>query len=693
MTTTTDPLDALLAVRDGYVTARWNFSDAVGSPVGNPAGIGQAVALTYGFLQAVPGYFSASGFRAFTATEAAATRDVLGAVADVARVALTEVAGVGTVTFGMSAQGGGAGGYAYQPSFSYTSSGGTITSVTANALAGDVWLNSAAEWTAADFRPGGRGFGTLLHEVGHALGLKHPFEASANGFTLDAAHDHKGWTVMSYGEHPHGLFRTVTDRGDGTFRWSYEYVQPETFMPYDVAALQALYGANPATRAGDDTYTFDPARPFIRTIVDAGGSDTISVANFARGCTIDLREGAFSSIAIASDPLPDGVVETRRDIYDGTDNLAIAFGTRIENATGGSGPDRLIANALDNVLDGGAGIDTASWRYAAAAVTVSLATTAAQATGGSGRDALRRIENLTGSSFADRLTGNAGANRLDGGGGADTLVGGDGNDVYRVAQAGDRVVETNAAAAGGVDRVESSLPSLTLGANVEQGRIVATGAASMTGNSLDNLIFAGAGDNVVAGGAGTDTLSYADASAGVVVSLATTAAQATGGSGRDTISGFESLAGSAHADRLVGSSGANLLGGAAGADTLFGGGGNDTLVGGSGRDSLFGGSGSDRFDFNAVTDSGVDPATRDVVADFVRGVDRIDLAGIDADAATAGVDDAFTALVAPTAGFTAPGQLRLAGGVLYGNVDADAAAEFSIQLSAVSVLTLADFIL
>ena len=100
------------------------------------------------------------------------------------------------------------------------------------------------------------------------------------------------------------------------------------------------------------------ARPFIRTIVDAGGTDTISVANFARGCLIDLREGCFSSIRIPSDPLPPGYVENNPGIYDGTDNLAIAFGTRIENAVGGSGTDRLVGNTLANRLDGAGGNDT-----------------------------------------------------------------------------------------------------------------------------------------------------------------------------------------------------------------------------------------------------------------------------------------------------------------------------------------------
>jgi Ca2+-binding RTX toxin-like protein len=629
MTPTLDPLDALLAVRDGQPTARWNFVDAVGSPVDTPAGLGNAVALSYGFLSAPPPYFAVSGFRAFTAIEQAATRDVLATVSGVARVGFTEVGGVGTLSFGMNAQGAGGSGFAYSPSFGYSSTNGTITAVRASELAGDVWLDSTEGWAAADFARGGRGHGTLLHELLHALGLKHPFQSTPAGHTLDPAHDNKAWTVMSYTPHPHGWLRTVT--GDSSsFTAAYRAIEPETPMPYDILALQALYGANATVRTGDNVYTFDPARPFIRTIVDAGGTDTVSVANFDRGCTIDLRDGRFSSIAIPSDPLPPGVAETRSGIYDGTDNLAIAFGTRIENATGGAGADRLIGNALANVLDGR--------------------------------------------------------------GGPDTMVGGDGSDTYVVDHAGDRVVETNAAAAGGVDGVQSTLASTTLGANVENGRILAGGSASMTGNGLRNVIHAGAGANAMNGGAGLDTLSYAYAGAGVTVSLAIATAQATGGSGSDTIAGFEWLTGSPYADRLSGGGLANRLVGGSGADTLSGGGGNDTLLGGVGRDSLLGGSGSDRFEWNAIAETGLEATSRDLVADFVSGQDRLDLSGIDANAALAG-NQAFTRLLGAGAGFTAAGQLRFASGVLWGNTDADASAEFSIALGGIGALALGDFVL
>ena len=116
-------------------------------------------------------------------------------------------------------------------------------------------------------------------------------------------------------------------------------------------------------------------------------------------------------------------------------------------------------NAGNNILDGGAGIDTVSYASAAAAVTVNLASTVAQNTVGAGTDTLLNFENLTGSNFNDTLTGNAGNNVLNGGAGADHLIGGLGNDTYVVDNAGDVVTE---AASAGTDTVQSSI-SYTLG--------------------------------------------------------------------------------------------------------------------------------------------------------------------------------------------------------------------------------------
>ncbi len=159
-----------------------------------------------------------------------------------------------------------------------------------------------------------------------------------------------------------------------------------------------------------------------------------------------------------------------------------------------------------------------------------------------------------------------------------------------------------------------------------------------------------------------------------------------GGMGNDRLFGFDG------ADLLQGEVGNDALYGGAGNDVLYGGTGNDSLTGGSGKDSLVGGSGQDVFYFATCAASGLTSAARDTIADFTRGQDRINLAAIDANTGTV-ADSAFTRIVGANTAFSAAGQLRISGGVLYGNTDADTAPELSISLTGISTLALSDFIL
>ena len=107
--------------------------------------------------------------------------------------------------------------------------------------------------------------------------------------------------------------------------------------------------------------------------------------------------------------------------------------------------------------------------------------------------------------------------------------------------------------------------------------------------------------------------------------MPSTRAQATGGAGSDTLSGFENLTGSAFNDTLTGTSGVN---------TIIGGIGNDKIAGAGGADFLTGGVGADVFIFKAAADSA--PGAADIITDFVAGTDKIDLSLIDANTALSG---------------------------------------------------------
>lgn len=160
--------------------------------------------------------------------------------------------------------------------------------------------------------------------------------------------------------------------------------------------------------------------------------------------------------------------------------------------------------------------------------------------------------------------------------------------------------------------------------------------------------------------------------------------------------------GTALQDVLFGSTGNDVLNGLGsrdkllgglGDDTLNGGDGSDDLIGGAGRDVMSGGSGYDWFVFDKASETGLG-ALRDVITDFVRGQDKIDLCDVDANAGLGGNQ---TFVWRGTGAFTGAGQLRYiqSGGntIIQGNTDADAAAEFEIQLTGLYTLSATDFFL
>lgn len=392
-----------------------------------------------------------------------------------------------------------------------------------------------------------------------------------------------------------------------------------------------------------------------------------------------------------------------QDIFDNTQNM-ISGTDQADTLVGSSGNDTLDGKLGADTMTGGNGndvyvVDNASDRVVETNTSTSqIDTVQASVSWTLGAN----LENLvltgvsaingTGNERDNFITGNAANNVLNGAAGADSMSGGDGNDTYYVDNADDTVIETNSnAAPGGVDSVHSSLAAYTLSNNVERLYIDSTGAANGTGNALDNTLFAGAGNNVLDGRDGNDTVSFERALSGVTVNLSTSVQQNTAGSGLDTVKFFENLTGSAYADSLSGNSAANVLNGGAGNDTLVGGSGDDRLIGGAGIDNLTAGTGADTYAFGALSDMGVG-ALRDVINGFksTEG-DLLDFTGLDANPLTTAVD-AFTFIGSnafdPT---NATGQLRFADGTLYGSVNADATPEFEIQLVGVQELHASDF--
>ena len=280
---------------------RWNADYAHGTPV----------TVTFSWMtQAPSGY---SNFHAFTAAEQAGARAALAEWAKVANVTFQEVSSGGQIQFGDVSLGGPSG-YTTWVGTSGANSGWKTTHA-------DVMMNYDNHLTygANDF-----GMRAILHEIGHALGLKHTFDTQ--GPTLSGAENTAQYSVMSYDNVPNN-----------------PDVQPSTPQLYDMAGVQYLYGANTHTYAGNTTWMFSNSHTSEMTIWDGGGTDVLSAMNQSLACTIDLNAGHFSSIG----PYGGGAHS----------NIAIAQGCTIENGYGGTGNDVLVGNGADNVLYGNGGAD------------------------------------------------------------------------------------------------------------------------------------------------------------------------------------------------------------------------------------------------------------------------------------------------------------------------------------------------
>ncbi len=323
MSTGNSQIDALL---NGGTTQWWHDWDQ--APLQTAATVGGAKVLadgsskqqlTFSFLSAQPSTLSMTGFQEMTAAQKDAVRRAFAFYGKLINVTFTEVTdgSEGNINFGTNVQSSSAG-YAYYP----------------NSVAkGKTYMflaNNQASNNDAGMQDGGYGYLSVLHEIGHTLGLKHPGNYNAGGGGtpgpyLTAANDNKQMTIMSYNDNNYS-------RG----------VNPTTPMLFDVAALQTLYGVNGnSSTATNGVFAFDGSKNYLQTLWSTSGNDTIDLTGTTRGSAVNLNAGTYSNIDVRN--------TAGGTLYSGQRNVAIAFGAKINNVTLSG-----TANVADTVTVNGA---------------------------------------------------------------------------------------------------------------------------------------------------------------------------------------------------------------------------------------------------------------------------------------------------------------------------------------------------
>lgn len=440
-------------------------------------------------------------------------------------------------------------------------------------------------------------FDTIMHEIGHTLGLKHGQDDDGTHGVLPSNHNSTEWSIMDYHSYVGADLFYRNPEGSGN----------QTYMVDDISALQYMYGANFNTHSENTVYTWSPTtgEEFINgvgqgasstdtvyeAIWDGNGTDTYNLSNYTTNLSINLNPGnwsTFSSDQLAYLDSSDSGIRAPGNI-DNANEYNNDPRSLIENAIGGSGNDVIVGNSAANTLNGGDGND-----------------------------------NLNGGAGNDTLKGGIGNDTLNGGGGTDALIGGAGDDTYIVNAAGATITENLNA---GTDLVKTTLSSFTLGANLENLTYTGTGNFVGTGNTLANIITGHGGNDTLNGGGGADTLIGANGNDTYIVGNAGVTITEAANGGTDTVkTSLSTFTLITNLENLVYTGTAAFKGtGNAAANSITGGAGADTLKGLGGADHLTGGGGNDIFYYGSAADSTGKP--HDTVTDFDALHDHFDVPG------------------------------------------------------------------
>ena len=348
-----------------------------------PSGLmGKSVGVTYSFLTSAPSYNPVSSFQEFNTAMKAAAREAFAEWSAVADITFTEVSSGGDIQLGTEASTEFAG-YAYYPG--------------SDEIDGDIWIANNFDYNTAPVA-GNYGYLTLMHEIGHAIGLKHPgaYSSSDDPPYLSSSVDNTDNTVMSY--------------TDGATLY------PADVGPYDILAARYLYGQSGSGTIGNVTFGTDSAEVFtgdsgIQYVHARDGNDYIELFGGNDG----VAAGSGNDTVLAGDGTDLIYGNVGADLLSGGGSSDTIFGGQNDGpASTGSASDQPSAfRSGTETIDGGAGADLLYGNHGTDLMI-----------GGAG------IDVIYGGQDNDTLSGGGGGDFLYGNRGDDLLVGGDGLDVF-----------------------------------------------------------------------------------------------------------------------------------------------------------------------------------------------------------------------------------------------------------------------